>query len=132
MTQDLEALLREAQVRRVPVLLAFMQKGLSLLREGAASSRVFARKRRMGRQSADAGNRYRQHDADARLRGAAHDASRVCTRARHTHGADDHGVRDRGRRTGEPVVGLLTEDFYSAYIVQALEAGYTQVTAAPR
>lgn len=132
MTHDLEALLREAQVQRVPVLLAFMQKDCPYCARA---------RRHLGPllASAEWGGRalMREIDIDSTMR--MRDFEGRLTTPRDF--ARAQGIRmvptimvfdDHGRRAGEPVVGLLTEDFYSAYIVQALEAGYTQVTAAPR
>lgn len=130
-TDDLAAVLREAQGRRVPVLLAFMQKTCPYCAKARRHLEPL-------QASAEWGSKALMREIDVDSIVGMRDFEGRLTTPRDF--ARAQGIRmvptimvfdDRGRRAAEPVVGLLTEDFYSHYIVQALEAGYAQVTGAP-
>ncbi len=129
LADDLARLAQEARERRVPVLLAFMQK----------TCPYCARARRHLeplQASAEWGPRAIMRELDVDSTAALRDFEGHWTTPRDF--ARRHGIRmvptvivfdDRGRPAADPVVGLMTEDFYGFYVVRALESGHARTNA---
>lgn len=118
----------EARTRRVPVLIAFMQQScpycaiarrdylIPLQTDPQWKNRVLIREIDVDRSTEmrDFAGSATTHRAFAR----SHDVTRVPTLI--VFDAD-------GKPVGQPITGLLGEDFYRLYIEQAIEAGLTRM-----
>jgi len=123
LAEDLARVAADARERRVPVLLAFMQK----------TCPYCARARRHLeplKASADWGTRAVMLEVDVDSTAPLRDFAGEWTPPRDF--SRRHGIRmvptvvvvdDQGRPAADPVVGIASDDFYTYYVVQALEHG---------
>ena len=126
---DLAALAQEARERRVPILLAFMQR----------TCPYCARARRHLeplQASAEWGNNAVMREVDVDSTARMRDFEGNWTTPQEF--ARRHGIRmvptvivfdGLGRPAAAPLVGIASDDFYSYYVAQALEAGKSKVSA---
>jgi thioredoxin-related protein len=121
--EDLARVAQEARARRVPVLLAFMQRTCPYC---ARARRHLEPLRASPEWGTKAIMLELDVDSTARLRDFDGDWTTPRDFARR------HGVRmvptvivfdGHGRPAADAIVGIASDDFYSYYIVQALEAG---------
>jgi thioredoxin-related protein len=127
--EDFAALAQDARERRVPILLAFMQKTCPYC---ARARRHLEPLQASAEWGGNAVMREVDVDSTARMR----DFEGQWTTAQEF--ARRQGIRmvptvivfdDRGRPAAAPLVGIASDDFYSYYVVQALESGKSRVPA---
>ncbi len=133
LADDLAQVAAEARARRVPVLVAFMQKScpycaiarrdylIPLQSDPKWKNRVLIREIDIDRSTPmrDFSGAAGKHRTFAR----SHGVTRVPTLI--VFDAD-------GKPVAPPIIGLLADDFYRLYIEQAIEAGQTRMQARGR
>ena len=126
--EDLAQTAATAQTRRVPVLIAFMEKScpycavarrdylLPLQTDPKWQNRVLIREVEVDRSTAmrDFSGAETTHRAYARSLGVKSVPTLIVFDA-------------NGERVAPPIIGLLADDFYQLYIEQAIEAGLTRM-----
>ncbi len=128
LAEDFSAAAKDARARRVPVLVAFMQKTCPYC---AVARRDFLDPMRSGEAWRDKVIML-EVDVDSHRRLRDFDGQSVT----HRDFARRFGVKrvptiivldDRGAQVAPPIEGLLADDFYRLYIEQAVEAGLVRL-----
>ena len=130
---DFAALGSEARARQAPILIAFVQKSCSYC--------TIAKRDYLVPMQLGAGLRgeviMREVDIDSRATLKGFDGKAVSPGAFSRHFRVKIVptvvvVDDRGELLAPPLVGLISDDFYSTYLEQAVAAGQVRMRATPR